>query len=98
MGMGRLGESKRGMSSTREIVPNPVQQGKTWKQRESGSSGGLHAGRGLQAELGNGQFAHTELLHLAGHGHREDLDELPQAWHLEGGDLARAKLHQLLFR
>src|SRR5947209_13451900 len=49
-----------------------------------------------ELELLDRRLAHPELLHLAGDGHREGVDELDVARDLVAGDLAATELLDLL--
>src|SRR5215217_6236085 len=53
-------------------------------------------GGGCQSELLDGDLPHPELLDLAGHGHREAIDQLPVARDLERGDIPTAVVVKLL--
>src|SRR5437588_6872363 len=58
--------------------------------------GRLDAGCPFEAELGDGDLAHLELLDLAGDGHRELVGRLPVAGDLEVGKALPAEVSEFV--
>ena len=78
-----------GLATPRDARPRPAER----------RGAPLHAATVLpQAEVGHGGLAHLELLHLAGDGHRERVDDLHVARHLVVRDAALAELADLVLR